>query len=61
MRTAALVALLTGTGCLVAEALHLDVGDYYTHADYRVVELTRKGGKHQRVPVGLVKFLCKAW
>lgn len=50
-RTSALVALMATIGCRVEEAILLDVADYRIDNGVRVVDLTRKGGKKQRVPV----------
>jgi site-specific recombinase XerD len=50
-RTSALTALFASIGCRVEEAILLDVADYTVDNGVRVVDLTRKGGKRQRVPV----------
>jgi site-specific recombinase XerD len=50
-RTAAVIALMCTIGCRVAELAALDVADYRVDSGQRVVDLTRKGGKRQRVPV----------
>lgn len=51
LRTAAIVALLCALGLRVDEATGLDVADYFDDTGQRVVEVTRKGGRRQRIPV----------
>lgn len=51
LRTPAVIALMASIGCRVQELIDLDTGDYFIDSGQRVVELTRKGGKKQRVPV----------
>ncbi|GAA0645504.1 hypothetical protein GCM10010174_80580 [Kutzneria viridogrisea] len=50
-RTAALVALLATTAIRVSELCGLATGDYFADTGRHVIEVTRKGGKRQRIPV----------
>ncbi|RJQ70540.1 hypothetical protein D5S17_28850 [Pseudonocardiaceae bacterium YIM PH 21723] len=51
LRTSAVVALLAILGLRVSELISLDVTDYGSDFGYRVLDVTRKGGKKQRIPV----------
>lgn len=50
-RMRALVLLLVGTGLRVSEAVKADTGDLSTERGKRVLRVTRKGGRQQRVVV----------
>lgn len=50
VRNRALIELLYGTGIRISEATDLDVDDL--NLDQRIVQVTGKGGKQRRLPVG---------
>lgn len=51
VRLRALVLLLLGTGMRVSEAVKADTGDLSSERGHRVLLVTRKGGKRQRLVV----------
>ena len=51
LRDRALLYTFFYTGCRVSEPTHLNVGDFYNHENYFVLDFTVKGGKKNKVAI----------